>query len=66
MSEPEFDDGIVIQPQQGSGRSVRVEEHEDHPMMRGAPFIELGPTDREWSMIRLVDLQTAIAMGRRR
>lgn len=34
----------------------------DHAIFANAPEIELGPTGREWSMIRLIDLQTAVAL----
>lgn len=42
-------------------REARENEHE---IFANAPFLELGPAGREWSMITLVDLQTAVAMGK--
>lgn len=42
-------------------KAYRDASERDHPLFANAPSIELGPTDREWSMITLVDLQTAVA-----
>lgn len=45
-----------------SAAYCEAREHE-HPIFANAPFVELGPVGREWSMITLVDLQTAVFMS---
>lgn len=42
--------------------AYRQARETEFPLFEDAPFIELGP-ERGWSMIRLVDLQTAAALG---
>jgi hypothetical protein len=46
---------------QDIGDAYREARANDHAIFADAPEIELGPTGREWSMITLVDLQTAVA-----
>ena len=44
--------------------AYREARENDHAIFANAPEIELGPTDRQWSMITLTDMQTAVAFQR--
>lgn len=45
--------------------AYRIARSTEHPIFADAPVFEMQPMDREWVMISLTDLQTAVALGRK-